>query len=139
MVQSKDQLKQIVYPVIGACQEVHKEFGAFLNEYMYQDAMAIELELRGVEFEKEYQFKAEYKGHAIEHKHFVDFKVQNGENEVLLKCKAVDHLVDEHRQRLWNYMRLSGICVGVLYNFAPIMAQCEKYWYDSTTGRMIAL
>lgn len=135
---SREELKQVVYPVIGACQEVHKELGAFLNEYMYQDAMAIELGLRGVEFEKEYQFKAAYKGHEITHKHFVDFKVKNGENEVLLECKAVDHLVDEHRQQLWNYMRLSGVKVGVLYNFAPIMAQCEKYWYDKETGRMVA-
>ena len=138
MVQSKEQLKQIVYPVIGACQEVHRELGAFLNEYMYQDAMAIELGLRGIPFEKEFLFKADYKGHAIEHKHYVDFKVVNGSDDVLLECKAVDHLVDEHRQQLWNYMRLSGVCVGVLYNFAPIMAQCEKYYYDASTGKMLA-
>ena len=135
---SREELKQVVYPVIGACQEVHKELGAFLNEYMYQDAMAIELGLRGIPFEKEFQFEAAYKGHKIEHKHFVDFKVVNGGDEVLLECKAVDHLVDEHRQQLWNYMRLSGVSVGVLYNFAPIMAQCEKYYYDSESGRMIA-
>ena len=63
----------------------------------------------------------------------------NGESEVLLECKAVDHLVDEHRQQLWNYMRLCGKDVGILYNFAPIMAQCEKYWYDRSTGKMLGM
>lgn len=135
---NREELKQIVYPIIGACQEVHKELGAFLNEYMYQDAMVIELGLRGIPYEKEFYFSASYKGHKIEHKHFVDFMVVNGSDEVLLECKAVDHLVDEHRQQLWNYMRLSGIDVGVLYNFAPIMAQCEKYYYDAELGRMVA-
>lgn len=134
----KEDLKKMVYPVIGACQEVHKDMGPFLNEYMYQDAMAIELELRGIPFEKEFQFEASYKGHKIEHKHIVDFNVKYGSDEVLLECKAVDHLVDEHRQQLWNYMRLSGVNVGVLYNFAPIMAQCEKYCYDASTGKMLA-
>ena len=134
----KEDLKKMVYPVIGVCQEVHKEMGAFLNEYMYQDAVAIELELRGLPYEKEFLFKAEYKGHAIEHRHYVDFKVTNGNDDVLLECKAVDQLMDAHRQQLWNYMRLSGICIGVLYNFAPIMAQCEKYYYDASTGRMVA-
>lgn len=135
---SKEELKEIVYPVVGACQEVHKEMGPFLNEYMYQDALAIELGLREMPYEKEFQFPADYKGYAITHKHFADFKVQSGAAEVLIECKAVDRLADAHRQQLWNYMRLIGIDVGVLYNFAPIMAQCEKYWYDSTTGRMIA-
>lgn len=135
---NREELKQIVYPIIGACQEVHKELGAFLNEYMYQDAMAIELGLRGIPYEKEFYFSASYKGHKIEHKHFVDFRVMNGDEPIIVECKAVDNLTDAHRQQLWNYMRLSGIDVGVLYNFAPIMAQCEKYWYDSTTGRMIA-
>ena len=64
--------------------------------------------------------------------------MQSGTAEVIVECKAVDRLADAHRQQLWNYMRLSGIDVGVLYNFAPIMAQCEKYWYDKETGRMVA-
>ena len=52
MNDNKDILKQTVYPVIGACQEVHKQLGPFLNEYMYQDALAIELSLRGIPFQR---------------------------------------------------------------------------------------
>ena len=135
---SKEELKEIVYSVVGACQEVHKEMGPFLNEYMYQDALAIELGLWEMPFEKEFQFPADYKGYAITHKHFVDFKVQSGEAEVLVECKAVDRLADAHRQQLWNYMRLSKVHVGVVYNFGPVYAQCEKYYYDVELGRMVA-
>lgn len=135
---SKEELKEIVYPVIGACQEVHKEMGPFLNEYMYQDALAIELGLRGLPYEKEFQFPADYKGYAITHKHYADFKVTNGTAEVLVECKAVDRLVDAHRQQLWNYMRLSKVHVGVVYNFGPVYAQAEKYYYDAWLGKMAA-
>ena len=133
----KDILKQLVYPVIGACQEVHKQLGPFLNEYMYQDALAIELTLRHIPFDKEFYFSAEYKGYPIDHKHFVDFRVMNGDTLVIVECKAVDNLTDAHRQQLWNYMRLTGINIGVLYNFAPVYAKCEKYYYDASTSRMI--
>ena len=48
----KSTYKQLVYPALGACQEVHKHLGPFLNEYMYQDALAIELSLRGIPFQR---------------------------------------------------------------------------------------
>lgn len=138
MLNDKDKWKQLVYPVIGACQEVHKQLGPFLNEYMYQDALAIELSLRNISFDKEFQFTADYKGNTIEHRHFVDFRVMNNDVPVLIECKAVENLTDAHRQQLWNYMRLTGTRYGILYNFAPIYAQCEKYHYDPKTFKMVA-
>ena len=50
--------------------------------------------------------------------------------KIILECKAVDKLVPEHRQQLWNYMRLAKINIGILYNFAPPIDQCERYYYD---------
>ena len=138
MANDKEIWKQIVYPVIGACQEVHKHLGPFLNEYMYQDALAIELSLRDVPYDKEYQFTADYKGHTITHRHSADFRIMNGDIPILIESKAVDNLTDAHRQQLWNYMRLTGIQYGVLYNFAPVYAQCEKYHYDPQTIKMVA-
>lgn len=138
MQDDKSVYKQLVYPVIGACQEVHKELGAFLNEYMYQDALAIELGIRRIPFFKEYKFNAKYKGHPIAHTHYADFLVKNGDTDILVECKAIEQIADVHRQQLWNYMRLTGISIGILYNFAPVYAQCEKFYYDATTSRMVA-
>ena len=78
------------------------------------------------------------KGQPLTHVHFADFLVKNGTTNIILECKAVETLKDEHRQQLWNYMRLTGIHVGVLYNFAPAYAQCEKYYYDAVASRMMA-
>jgi len=148
----KSTYKQLVYPALGACQEVHKHLGPFLNEYMYQDALAIELSLRGIPFQRGPQRKPNEvfaMGRAGSSEYFLpnnrlSFYEKRKRNFGTCtridhaKCKAVDNLTDAHRQQLWNYMRLTGIQYGVLYNFAPVYAQCEKYHYDPQTFKMVA-
>ena len=130
-----EQLRAYAYDVIGACQVVHRDMGAFLNEYMYQEALAIALTEANIPFQREYYFSVEFHGQRIEHKHFVDFLVRN---DIFEECKAIEHIGSEQRQQLWNYMRLTGIQYGVLYNFAPVYAQCEKYHYNPQTFKMVA-
>lgn len=129
------KLRNKCYRVVGLCQQVHKEMGPFLNEYMYQDALDILFEENGMTRVKEYYFSVIFHGKQIRHKHYVDFLVGN---DILIECKAIEQIGPEQRQQLWNYMRLSGICIGVLYNFAPIHDQCERYYLDKRTGQMYA-
>lgn len=122
-----EKLRKHVYGIIGCGQEVHRELGPFLNEYMYQDAMEIMLKEKGIPYDREHHFSAQFHGQTIQHQHRVDFLCMEN---VIVECKAVETLGNEHRQQLWNYMRLSGIRIGILYNFAPIRDQIEKYYYD---------
>ena len=121
------------YDLIGSCQEVHRDMGPFLNEYMYQDALAIVLKEQGIPFEKEHYFSVTFHGQKISHRHYVDFFCKDG---VYIECKAVEHLSSDHRQQLWNYMRLTNVTIGILYNFAPTFAQCERYYLDTTSQKM---
>lgn len=41
-------------------------------------------------------------------------------------------------EQLWNYMRLTSTRIGILYNFAPVKDECERYYLDATTGMMYA-
>ena len=118
-----EQLRAYAYDVIGACQVVHRDMGPFLNEYM----------------------------------HFVDFLVRNDKKTGLPKIfnfweeeeARPLHLLQrnlimdrrfrrEQRQQLWNYMRLTSTRIGILYNFAPVKDECERYYLDATTGMMYA-
>ena len=47
-------LKNRCYAIIGLCQQMHREMGPFLNEYMYQDALDISLEENGIKKVREY-------------------------------------------------------------------------------------
>ena len=69
------ELKNKCYDVVGLCQQVHKEMGPFLNEYMYQEALDILFEEEGIERVKEYYFSVAFHGKQIKHKHYVDFLV----------------------------------------------------------------
>ena len=127
------ELKQRCYTINGLCATVHRDLGPFLNEYMYQEALQILLDENQVPYQREYYFAITYHGKPIQHKHFVDFVV---DGDILVECKAVEKLIPDHRQQLWNYMRLTGKQIGILYNFAPPMDQCEHYYFDTNDGTM---
>jgi GxxExxY protein len=56
--------------------------------------------------------------------------------KVFLECKAIDEISFHERVQLTNYMRNTGVRIGVLYNFAPIVAQCEKFYLDTDTNKI---
>ncbi len=122
------ELKQKCYAVNGCCAMVHQELGPFLNEYVYQDALQILLDEQQIPYMREYYFSIDYHGKQIAHKHYIDFLV---DDSIIVECKAVEKLCIEHRQQLWNYMRLTKKPIGILYNFAPIKDQSEHYYLDS--------
>lgn len=127
------QLKNYCYDINGCCQIVHSEMGPWLNEYMYQDALEIIFEERNINpVIREHYFSIEFHGKRIQHKHFVDFFV----DKIYVECKAVESLCSEHRQQLWNYMRLTKVQVGILWNFAPVRDQSEHYYLDIDTDEM---
>lgn len=130
-----EQLRAYAYDVIGCCQVVHRDMGPFLNEYMYQEAMAIAFNEANIPFQREYYFSVLFHGQPIKHKHFVDFLVRD---DIFVECKAIEHIGTEQRQQLWNYMRLTSTRIGILYNFAPVKDECERYYLDTTTGMMYA-
>lgn len=59
--------QQESYNIIGAAIEVHKKLGCGFLEGVYGDALAMELSLRNIPFEREKRLKIKYKGQFIEH------------------------------------------------------------------------
>ncbi len=124
------KLKSHTYDIVGCCQEVHRELGPWLNEYVYQEALKVSLEEKQIPFSKEHYFEISYHGQPLSHKHYMDFLCKGN---VVVECKAISSLGVEQRQQLWNYMRLTNTPVGILFNFAPAKDQCERYYYDVKT------
>ena len=100
--------------IIGAAVEVQRVLGTGLLESAYAAALAIELEARGLQFQREVPIRASYKGRDVGVAYRVDFVVQDS---VVLELKSTQGVADAHRAQLLTYLRLSGHRIGLLLNF----------------------
>jgi GxxExxY protein len=120
-------LKNDSYDVIGAIHEVHKTLGPGLNEYVYQEALELELNERDIPYQREVTFHPTYKGTTMQAGYRVDFLCKRN---IIIELKAVETLNQEHKAQLFNYMRLLEKSIGIIVNFSPKFAQIERYFYD---------
>ncbi len=100
--------------IIGAAISVHRQVGPGLLESAYQTCFAIELNDRGIEFEREVPLSLEYNGRIVRDVYRIDFIV---ERQVIVELKSVDRLAPIHTAHLMTYQKLTNCRVGLLFNF----------------------
>ncbi|MGQ0528925.1 MAG: GxxExxY protein [Panacagrimonas sp.] len=100
--------------VIGAAIEVHRHLGVGLLESAYEHALAIELEQRGVAYQRQLALPASYKGIALNDAYRLDLLVGG---LVIVEIKAIASVGPIHSAQLLTYLRLSGLRLGLLLNF----------------------
>ena len=99
--------------IIGAAMEVHSNLGPGFLESVYEEALAIEFDIRKVRYERQKGIDVFYKG--LLAKQFVcDFLV--GE-KVLVELKALKAITGVEEAQVLNYLRATGLEVGLLINF----------------------
>src|SRR5215467_7544742 len=90
--------------IIGGAIEVHKMLGPGLLESIYEDCLAVELELRKMKFARQFPVPVEYKGRRVG----VDLKIDLlVEQHVVVELKAVEKLLPVHEAQLLTYLRLT--------------------------------
>ncbi len=104
----------ITEKIIGAAIEVHKTLGPGLLESIYEDCLAIELQLKKIKFIKQYRIPINYKEHSINKNLVIDLLV---ENQVVVELKSVEKLLPVHEAQLLTYLKLTEIKTGLLLNF----------------------
>lgn len=109
---------EISKKIIGAALDVHRVMGPGLLESVYQQCLAHEMTLQGVEFEREVLLKAKYKDLLFDSSYVMDFVVKQ---KVVVELKVVDALLPVHEAQLLSYQRMSGHKLGLLINFNVVM------------------
>jgi GxxExxY protein len=102
------------YALRGACFEVYKEKGCGFLEAVYQECLEIELELCSVPFVSLPKLELEYKGRKLRSTYQPDVICFD---KIVVELKAVSKLTDEHRAQLHNYLKATGLRLGLLVNF----------------------
>ena len=114
-----------MYDVVGAAMEVFNTLGRGMAEAIYQEALAIEFQKRGMKAEREKMLSLSYKGVPMQKTYFADFYYKG----ILVELKSVEEVSSGHRAQLFNYMRITGKERGLLFNFGEKSLHTERYLY----------
>ncbi|MFN0086252.1 MAG: GxxExxY protein [Blastocatellia bacterium] len=107
-------LRNEVYTIIGAAIEVHSVLGPGFLEAVYHSAIRIELTDRGIPFEPEKLLPVHYKGKRLTTDYRADLVCYG---EIIAELKALDKLTGKEEAQLLNYLKATGMRVGLLINF----------------------
>ncbi len=113
MQEPDQELDQLAHAVIGAAIEVHRHLGPGYLECVYEEALAVELEMRGVAFERQMPFAVVYKRKQIGEGR-LDLFV---EKRLVVELKAVEILAPIHKAQLISYLKANECMLGLLINF----------------------
>ena len=106
-------LDSLAHATIGAAIEVHRALGPGYLESVYEEALAIELSLRGIAFVRQAEIAIQYKQREVG-KGRVDLMI---EQRLIVELKAVEVLNEIHCAQVISYLRTTGLHLGLLINF----------------------
>ena len=115
--------EQLTYRINGCVYEVYRQLGHGYLEKVYENALACELALAGLQAVAQKSLPVHYKGQLVG-EYQVDLLV---EGRVVLELKAQEKLHPAHEAQLLNYLRASGIRIGLLVNFTHPKAEIKRF------------
>ena len=105
---------EITYQIRGAIYDVYKALGPGLLESVYEEALAFELQRRGLKVERQKPVPISYKGNVLKTELRLDLLV---EGRVIVELKSVEEMKKVFYKQLLTYLRLMKLSVGILVNF----------------------
>jgi len=124
-------INDITYAIRGAVFEVNRILGSGFLEKVYEKALIFELRDRDLKAESQVPLKVFYKENLVGD-YFADILV---EDQVIVELKAVEKLEKIHEAQLLNYLRATGIHVGLLVNMKHPKAEIKRMVLDLPEGQ----
>jgi GxxExxY protein len=106
--------KDEVYAIIGAAMEVYNNLGPGFLEAVYQEAMEIEAASRKIPALPEQKLYVEYKGLPLKKFYEADLICYD---KIIVEIKALDKLTSREEAQILNYLKATGMKVGLVINF----------------------
>ena len=106
--------KDLSYKIIELALEVHNELGCGFLEKVYENALMILLERENIPAKQQAPADVYFQGKVIG-QYFADILV---DNKIILELKTVNAIADVHKAQVLNYLRATGLKLGLILNFA---------------------
>jgi GxxExxY protein len=111
------------FAIIGAAMEVHRELGRGFLELVYQTALALEFQERGVPFKAEVALPVRYKGKLLTCAYRADFICFGN---IIVETKAISKLTSADQGQLINELKATGLHRGLLLNFGALSREHKR-------------
>jgi len=119
--------------VISCAFEVSNALGAGFFEKVYENALCVEFNRAGIPYCRQQRYGIRYKNENIGD-YIADIVV---DNKLLIELKALSTLSREHEAQVMNYLKASGLSVGLLLNFGtPRIGMKRIVWNHDETERI---
>jgi GxxExxY protein len=112
-METSDRVDRIAREIVDAAFSVHVALGPGYGELVYENAMCVELSLRGIRFARQPTIVVEYKGHRVGHSR-LDLVVAD---LVVVELKAVDALGAVHTAQALAYLKATSLALALVINF----------------------
>ena len=126
---------KLFYMITGVAMQVHAEYHPGLLESAYEAALVYLLRQNGLQIEEQVNLPMYWKDVKL-NKHYCMDLVVSG--DPIIELKAVKYVNNDHRKQLWNYMHLTHMPFGLLFNFG-----CEslfsEWYYRKDDGNILKL
>jgi GxxExxY protein len=109
--------------IIAAAIRVHRELGPGFLESIYEEALAVEFALSGIQFIRQYPVPLFYRDHQVG-EHRLDFLV---EGKIVVELKAISELEDIHFAIGRSYLKATNLEDGLLFNFATVPLTIKRF------------
>ncbi|MDR4496480.1 MAG: GxxExxY protein [Candidatus Scalindua sp.] len=106
--------KDEVFRIQGAVFEVYREMGCGFLECVYQECLEKEFNLSKIPFEAQKELQLKYKNEPLKQTYKPDFICYGN---IIVELKAVKEASPEHRAQVFNYLKATGLRLGLLVNF----------------------
>ncbi|MCB1230659.1 MAG: GxxExxY protein [Verrucomicrobiae bacterium] len=110
------------YEIIGCAMAVHRELGSGLREKPYENALIIALREEGFAVEPQRSYPIYFRSHIVGDC-IPDLTINR---EILIEIKAVDSLGENETAQTLNYLRISGLKLGLVINFKPSKLEWKR-------------
>jgi GxxExxY protein len=114
--------KEETYVIIGCAFEVLNELGHGLNEKLYENSLVIEFKRRAIAFDQQRRFEVLYKEEHVGE--FIPDLIAFG--RVIVDVKVIERITDHERGQMLNYLRITGLPVGLILNFKHGKLEFER-------------
>lgn len=115
--------RELTDRIISAAIRVHRELGPGFLENIYEEALAVEFALSGIQYVRQKPIPLFYKDHQVG-EHRLDFLV---EEKIVIELKAINALEDIHFAIGRSYLKATNLEDGLLLNFATTPLTIKRF------------